>query len=152
VNPELRDLYQEVIIEHSKRPRNYHALDAPATSAQGYNPLCGDQVKVYVTIGDDDRVADVSFEGSGCAISTASASVMTEALKGKTVEEVEAMFETFHDLVTSGEASDEELDELGKLAVFGGVSEFPTRVKCATLCWHTLRAALAGKEDPITTE
>lgn len=152
MNPELRDLYQEVIIEHSKRPRNFHALDAPATSAQGYNPLCGDQVKVYVEIGDDGRVADVAFEGSGCAISTASASVMTEILKGKTSEEVEAMFETFHDLVTTGDASDEELDELGKLAVFGGVSEFPTRVKCATLCWHTLRAALTGKEDPITTE
>ena len=152
MNEELRDLYQEVIIEHSKRPRNFHALDAPATSAQGYNPLCGDQVKVYVQLDGDGRVSDVSFEGSGCAISTASASVMTEILKGKSAEEAEAIYESFHDLVTRGDASEETIDELGKLAVFGGVSEFPTRVKCATLCWHTLRAAIAGKEDPITTE
>ncbi len=152
MNEDLRDLYQEVIIEHSKRPRNFHALDEPANSAQGYNPLCGDQVKVYVQLDDDGRVSDVSFEGSGCAISTASASVMTEILKGKSAEEAETIFKSFHDLVTRGEASEETIDELGKLAVFGGVSEFPTRVKCATLCWHTLRAAIAGKEDPITTE
>lgn len=152
MNPELRDLYQEVIIEHSKRPRNYHALAEPARSAKGYNPLCGDQVEVYVRTDDDGRVADVSFEGSGCAISTASASVMTEILKGKSVAEAEALFGTFHDLVTGRDATEDEIDELGKLAVFGGVSEFPTRVKCATLCWHTLRAAIAGKDEPVTTE
>ncbi len=151
MNEELRDLYQEVIIEHSKRPRNFHALDEPANSAQGYNPLCGDQVKIYVKM-DDGKVADVSFEGSGCAISTASASVMTEMLKGMSAEEAEAMFERFHHLVTSGGTSDGDAADLGKLAVFGGVSEFPTRVKCATLCWHTLRAAIAGQENPITTE
>lgn len=152
MNPELRDLYQEVIIEHSKRPRNYRALTDPARSAQGYNPLCGDQVKVYVRLDDSGKVADVSFEGSGCAISTASASVMTEILKGKSAAEAEALFTTFHDLVTGRDSAEQDIDELGKLAVFGGVSEFPTRVKCATLCWHTLRAALAGKEDPVTTE
>jgi nitrogen fixation protein NifU and related proteins len=152
VNPDLRDLYQEVIIEHSKRPRNYHPLEAPARSAQGYNPLCGDQVKVYVRLDDADKVADLSFEGSGCAISTASASVMTEILKGKSMAEAEALFQTFHDLVTGHDSAEEQLDELGKLAVFGGVSEFPARVKCATLCWHTLRAALAGKDEPVTTE
>ncbi len=151
MNSELRDLYQEVIIEHSKRPRNYHPLAGPAQSAQGYNPLCGDQVKVWVLM-DDDKVADVSFEGSGCAISTASASVMTEMMKGKSTDEAEALFSTFHDLVTGRDSAEDEIDELGKLAVFGGVSEFPARVKCATLCWHTLRAAIAGKEDPITTE
>lgn len=149
MNDELKDLYQEIIIEHSKRPRNNRALDDSARTAQGYNPLCGDEVKVYVKI-DDGRVSDVSFEGSGCAISTSSASVMTEALKGKTEEEAEALFSKFHELVTSGNGSNGE--DLGKLAVFGGVSEFPTRVKCATLCWHTLRAAMAGKQDPVTTE
>ncbi len=152
MNEELRDLYQEVIIEHSKRPRNFHALAAPARSADGYNPLCGDTVKVYVEMDDDHKVADVSFEGSGCAISTASASVMTEIMKGKSADEAEALFNSFHELVTRGEASDDEIDALGKLAVFGGVSEFPTRVKCATLCWHTLRAAIAGEDAPITTE
>ncbi len=151
MNEELRDLYQDVIIEHSKRPRNYHALDAPARSAAGYNPLCGDQIKVYVKL-DDGKVADVSFEGSGCAISTASASVMTDAIKGKSATETEALFTKFHDLVTGHADVAADDDELGKLSIFGGVSEFPTRVKCATLCWHTLRAAIAGKDDPVTTE
>ncbi len=149
MNEELRDLYQDVIIEHSKRPRNNRALEAPANSAQGYNPLCGDQVKIYVRM-DDGKVADVAFEGAGCAISTASASVMTETLKGMSADEAEALFTSFHDLVTGAAGPDDE--DLGKLAVFGGVSEFPARVKCATLCWHTLRAAIAGQEDPVTTE
>ena len=152
MNDELRDLYQDVIIEHSKRPRNFGALEEPATSAQGYNPLCGDQVKIYVKLADDGTVSDVSFEGAGCAISTASASVMTEILKGKSANEADSLFKTFHGLVTQGDASEQDVDDLGKLAVFGGVSEFPTRVKCATLCWHTLRAAIAGQEDPVTTE
>ncbi len=149
MNEELRDLYQEVIIEHSKRPRNFHPLDDPARSAQGYNPLCGDEVEVFVKM-DGDTVSEVSFQGSGCAISTASASVMTETLKGMSAERAEALFAEFHELVTKGDSDDGE--DLGKLAIFGGVSEFPTRVKCATLCWHTLRAAIAGKEDPVTTE
>jgi len=148
VNDELKDLYQEIIIEHSKRPRNYRPQES-ARSAHGYNPLCGDQVEIFVKM-NDGLVEDVSFQGSGCAISTASASVMTEALKGKTEAEAEELFGHFHDLVTSGEESD-DLD-LGKLAVFGGVSEFPARVKCATLCWHTLKAAIAGQDEPVTTE
>ena len=149
MNEELRDLYQQVIVEHSKNPRNFHPMDEPMRSAQGYNPLCGDEVEIFVKV-DDNTVTDVSFQGSGCAISTASASVMTETLKGMTTEAADAMFADFHGLVTKGDA--EDIDELGKLAVFGGVSEFPARVKCATLCWHTLRAAIAGKQEPVTTE
>ena len=149
MNDELRELYQDVIIEHSKRPRNFHALEA-AHKADGYNPLCGDVVSVYVAL-EGDRVKDVAFQGHGCAISTASASVMTEALKGKTRAEAEQLFHTFHDLVT-GKSGDSDPTRLGKLAVFAGVSEFPVRVKCATLCWHTARAALEGREEPVSTE
>jgi SUF system NifU family Fe-S assembly protein len=149
VRDELRDLYQEVIIDHSKRPRNFRALGGSAHHAQGFNPLCGDQVTVYVDV-ENGIVKDAAFQGSGCAISTASASVMTETLKGKTPDEAEKIFRTFQDLVT-GKSRPAE-DGLGKLAVFAGVSEFPTRVKCAILCWHTARAALEGKEDPVTTE
>jgi nitrogen fixation NifU-like protein len=150
VNDELRELYQDVIIEHSKRPRNFHPMPAAAHKAEGYNPLCGDTVTVYLSL-DGDVVTDVSFQGHGCAISTASASVMTELLKGKTRTQVEKIFHTFHDLVT-GKSSDADPDRLGKLAVFAGVNEFPTRVKCATLCWHTARAALEGREEPVSTE
>jgi nitrogen fixation NifU-like protein len=149
VNSELRELYQEVIIDHSKRPRNFRELDGRARHAQGYNPLCGDHVTVYVLV-ENGVVKDLAFKGSGCAISTASASVMTETLKGKSLVEAEKLFRTFHDLVT-GKGGESPAD-LGKLAVFAGVSEFPVRVKCATLSWHTMHAALEGKEDPITTE
>ena len=151
MNEDLRDLYQDVIVEHSKRPRNFHSLAAPARCAHGYNPLCGDTINVYVKV-DDDKVVDASFEGSGCAISTASASVMTDAVKGKSTGEAEALFTKFHDLVTGHADVDAEAEDLGKLSIFGGVSEFPARVKCATLCWHTLRAAIAGKDEPVTTE
>jgi nitrogen fixation NifU-like protein len=150
VNDDLRELYQDVIIEHSKRPRNFHPLDAAAHRADGYNPLCGDTVTVYLAL-DGDVVKDVSFQGHGCAISTASASVMTELLKGKTRAQAEQLFHTFHDLVT-GKAADTDPERLGKLAVFAGVSEFPVRVKCATLCWHTARAAMEGREEPVSTE
>jgi len=149
VNEELRDLYQDIIVEHSKRPRNFRALDPAEHRADGYNPLCGDQITVFVAL-DGDRVRDVTFQGAGCAISTAAASVMTETLKGKSRAEVEALFTRFHDLVTGAQSAD--VDELGKLAAFGGVSEFPARVKCATLCWHTVRAALAGGDAPVSTE
>jgi len=147
---DLRDLYQELILDHNKRPRNFKKLEDANRSAEGYNPLCGDKVKIYARL-EDGRVKDVSFEGSGCAISKASASVMTESLKGKTVAEVEALFKRFRDLVTGKEAGAPEAD-LGKLVVFSGVCEFPTRVKCATLAWHALAAALQGKDQAVSTE
>jgi nitrogen fixation NifU-like protein len=139
---ELRDLYQEVILDHSKRPRNFHALPSANRKAEGYNPLCGDRETVYLRV-EDGVLKDVAFEGSGCAISTASASMMTESLKGKTREEADALFERFHGLIT-GAAEGGAGPELGKLEVFSGVREFPVRVKCATLPWHTLKAALEG--------
>lgn len=147
--PDLRDLYQEVILEHSKSPRNFRALASANHKAEGYNPLCGDQFTVYLDVGDD-QIRDISFQGSGCAISKASASMMTQALKGKKTEEAERMFEEFHSVVTGQQAADAEA--LGKLAAFSGVSEFPLRVKCATLAWHALRAALQGHELPVSTE
>jgi nitrogen fixation NifU-like protein len=146
---DLRDLYQEVILDHGKAPRNFHPLDAPAERAEGYNPLCGDRVTVFVRV-EGDRIADVSFVGDGCAISKASASMMTGAVKGKPRAEADQLFHAFHDLVTGAKGADPEA--LGKLAAFGGVSEFPARVKCASLAWHTLQAALSGRHEPVTTE
>jgi len=148
--PDLRELYQQLIIDHSKSPRNCRVIEGADATAEGHNPLCGDEVTVYVKL-DGDRVSDISFRGNGCAISTASASLLTEVLKGKTREEAETMFRGFHDLVTHG-APDGPAPPLGKLQVFAGVSEFPVRVKCATLVWHTLRAALHQIEEPVTTE
>jgi len=139
--PDLRDLYQEVILDHSKRPRNFRKPEGANRHAEGYNPLCGDKVTVYLTV-RDGVVADVAFQGSGCAISTASASMMTECLKGKTVAEAQAVFERFHEMLTTPEDPVTPAPELGKLAAFSGVREFPMRVKCATLAWHTLRSAL----------
>ena len=148
---DLRDLYQDVIIEHSKAPRNYRALATANHTAEGYNPLCGDRFTVYLEL-EGDAIRDVSFQGAGCAISKASASMMTQVLKGKTRAEAEAMFERFHQMVT-GQAPAGDEASLGKLAVFSGVCEFPMRVKCATLAWHTLHAALEGKvETPVSTE
>lgn len=146
---ELRDLYQEVILEHSKHPRNFRALESANHKAEGFNPLCGDHFTVYVDV-KDGAIQDIAFQGSGCAISKASASMMTQTLKGKTEDDAESLFAKFHDLVTGNGAS--AGDELGKLAVFSGVSEFPLRVKCATLAWHALRAALAGKQEAVSTE
>ena len=146
----LRDLYQEVILDHNKKPRNFGSLEDPSHAADGHNPLCGDRLHITLVV-DGDRVEDVRFEGSGCAISTASASLMTEAIKGHTVEEAERLFHGFHELLTGDPAQVAEASaELGKLAVFAGVREFPVRVKCATLAWHTLNAALAGDEDATT--
>jgi nitrogen fixation NifU-like protein len=145
---ELRDLYQEVILDHNRHPRNFRALPGANRAAVGHNPLCGDRVQVFLQI-DDDRVKAISFEGSGCAISTASASLMTEALKGRTVAEAHALFESFHELLTRGS---DDPGRLGKLAVLAGVREFPIRVKCATLAWHTLEAALEQKDHPVSTE
>jgi nitrogen fixation protein NifU and related proteins len=146
---DLRELYQDVILEHSKAPRNYRELQSANHKAEGYNPLCGDHFTIYLDL-EGDRIRDVTFQGAGCAISKASASMMTQSVKGKSREEAEKIFERFHKLVTGEENGDREA--LGKLAVFAGVSEFPVRVKCATLAWHTLQAALEGKQESITTE
>ena len=148
---ELTNLYQEVILDHAKRPRNFHPMENADHQAKGYNPLCGDKVTVYLHM-VDDRIADISFQGSGCAISTASASILTETLKGKTRAEAEALFEEFHDLVTGRPAKSADAPALGKLAVFSGVSEFPVRVKCASLPWHTLRSALEGSPAVASSE
>ena len=148
--PDLSDLYQEVILEHSKVPRNYRELAGADRHAEGYNPLCGDRFTVYLKM-EGDIIRDVAFQGSGCAISKASASMMTQSIKGKTKKEAAAIFDRFHKLVT-GRAAAPEGQDLGKLSVFSGVSEYPVRVKCATLAWHTLRAALEGDQQTISTE
>lgn len=145
----LNELYQEVILHHYKAPRNYGELADANRTADGHNPLCGDRIHLGARV-QDGRIADIRFQGSGCAISTASASVMTDAVKGKTEAEVQALFQRFHDLVTGKTAA--SADDLGKLDVFGGVAEFPMRVKCATLCWHTLQAALKDRHDTVSTE
>jgi|SRR5260370_36571791 nitrogen fixation NifU-like protein len=144
---ELRELYQEVILEHNKHPRNFREMATANHKVEGFNPLCGDHFTIYVDL-EEGAIRDISFQGTGCAISKASASMMTQTLKGKSASDAEAMFSKFHDLVT-GHGSG---DEMGKLAVFSGVSEFPLRVKCATLAWHALRAALQGKDEAVSTE
>jgi nitrogen fixation NifU-like protein len=146
---DLRELYQEVILDHNRRPRNFGSLPGANRVAEGHNPLCGDQVAVSLTV-EGDVIRDVSFQGSGCAISTASASMMTEAVKGKSVAEARALFADFHHLVTGAPAAGDA--DLGILAVFGGVREYPMRVKCATLAWHTLKAALDRKPAAVSTE
>ena len=145
---DLSELYQELILDHNKNPRNFRKLEGANRSAEGFNPLCGDKLTLYLKL-ENGVVADISFQGSGCAISTASASLMTTTLKGKSIEETEALFENFHRLLTGHSA---DTARLGKLAAFCGVSEFPVRVKCATLAWHTLRAALEGQGEAISTE
>jgi nitrogen fixation protein NifU and related proteins len=145
---ELSDLYQEVILDHNKRPRNFRILENASHHAEGYNPLCGDRLCLYLRI-EGDVVAEVGFQGSGCAISKASASLMTDAVKGMPVAEVRALFARFHRMVTS--APDGPADDLGKLSVLSGVREFPVRIKCASLAWHTLKAAL-DREDSTSTE
>jgi len=148
---ELQDLYQELILDHYKRPHNQRHLDDADHQAEGYNPLCGDQVSVYLKL-DGNRIKEVAFQGAGCAISTASASMMTDALKGKTVEEVRELFDKFHALVTGRLENPEAGPDLGKLEVFAGVSQYPVRVKCATLAWHTLEAALEQRGGVVSTE
>jgi nitrogen fixation NifU-like protein len=150
IDPGLRDLYQEVILDHNRSPRNYRAIDG-GRSAEGYNPLCGDRVTVYLAMAGD-RIADAAFQGQGCAISKAAASMMTEAVKGRTRAEAAAIFDRYRRLVTSRPDAPAATEGLGKLAVFAGVREFPMRVKCATLAWHTLAAAVEGKDAPVTTE
>jgi nitrogen fixation protein NifU and related proteins len=145
---DLRELYQEVILDHNKRPRNFRTIESPSHHAEGYNPLCGDRLNLYVQV-SGDTITDVAFEGSGCAISKASASLMTDALKGKTVAEANSLFERFHRVVTT--PPDQPVEDLGKLSVLAGVREFPVRVKCASLAWHTLKAAL-DREQIASTE
>ena len=148
---ELTDLYQDVILDHNRSPHNFRSLPEANRKAEGYNPLCGDQVTVYLKL-EQDRIAEIAFQGKGCAISKASASVMTDALKGKSTAEAEQLSERFRQLVTTSPGEQGASEDLGKLAVFSGVSEFPTRVKCAVLAWHTLRAALESNTSPVTTE
>ena len=143
-----RDLYQEVILDHAKKPRNFRTLDG-GQSVEGYNPLCGDRVTVYLRV-EDGIVSDATFQGEGCAISTASTSIMTQVVKGKTIEEADELFERFRALVTGVGGGDGE--DLGKLAVFKGVCDYPARVKCASLAWHTMKAALVASDGVVTTE
>jgi len=146
---DLRDLYQEVIFDHYRTPRNFHALAAANHHAEGFNPLCGDRLTLYLQV-DDGVIKEASFQGSGCAISTASASLLTEHIKGKRVDEIESLFERFHGMVTDDHTH--PMTNMGKLQVLAGVKEFPARVKCATLAWHTLRAALQDRQEPVSTE
>lgn len=145
---DLNALYQEVILDHNRSPRNHHEMSCPCNHAEGFNPLCGDRLSLYLKI-EDNIVKDASFIGKGCAISTASASIMTESLKGKTIEEAKAMFHDFHELVTNEKA---DIKALGKLEVLAGVKQFPSRVKCATLAWHTMLAAIDKQDETVSTE
>ena len=144
---DLNDLYQQLILDHCKKPRNFHELSNPTCSAQGYNPLCGDQLNLFLSL-DGDTIKDISFVGSGCCISKASASLLTEYAKGKTKAEVQNTFERVHEMVTTGEVK----GDVGKLAVFAGVHKFPARVKCAILAWHAVMSALKGQSGSVTTE
>ena len=146
---DLRDLYQEVILDHNRRPRNWGAIETPDRAADGYNPLCGDKLRLTLRM-DGDRIADLKFEGSGCAISKASASLMTESIKGKAVADVVGLFERFQQMITA--PPDAPASQLGKLEALAGVRQFPIRVKCASLAWHTLRAALDSRDEVVSTE
>ena len=147
---DLKDLYQEVIVDHNRSPRNFGELDPPGRKLEGFNPLCGDRLILYLDQ-DGGRIADIKFNGYGCAISIASASLMTEGVKGKSVQEAEKVFADFHELLTCDDL-DIDMTRMGKLAVLAGVRDYPSRVKCATLCWHTLHALLAGDDAPVSTE
>lgn len=147
---ELSELYQQVILDHNKKPRNFHKLDGANRTAEGYNPLCGDQLSVYLLV-EDEVVKDISFEGQGCAISKAAASMMTQSVKGKTKQDAETLFDEFHRMVTGQLDAEETPNHLGRLTIFSGVRDFPARVKCASLSWHTMHAALHG-QDTVSTE
>ena len=149
---DLRELYQQVILDHSRNPRNFGTLDSPTHRAEGHNPLCGDEMTLELRVDEERCVCDARFAGRGCAISTASASLLTEALQGKSVDEAEALFECFHCAVTAPPDAPIDDESLGKLAVLTGVREFPMRVKCATLAWHTFQAAVRGETETVTTE
>ena len=151
MNPELRDLYQEIILDHNKSPRNFRSMPDPDRRVEAFNPLCGDHYTIYLRL-NDGVITDVSFEGAGCAISKASASLMSSMVKGRTKEEAEKLFGIFHRLVTGEPVTPPEAEAIGKLAAFANVSEFPARVKCASLAWHTLHAAVTGGGDTVSTE
>ena len=151
MNQELKELYQQVILDHNKSPRNFKILEAANHTAEGYNPLCGDKIDVYLET-ESGMIKDISFQGSGCAISKASASLMSSFVKGKSIEEAKGIFKQFHELITGKLSEDEDLESLGKLQVFAGVREFPVRVKCASLAWHTMLAALKEGKNTVTTE
>ena len=147
--PGLNDLYQEILLDHNSKPRNFRKLEEANRSADGYNPLCGDQIQLYLKV-EDDKIIDVGFQGTGCAISRASASMMTQSIKGQSVEKAKEIFDAFHYLITEP-GGDLDLDTLGDLETLSGINEFPTRIKCAVLAWHTMNAALSG-ESEVTTE
>ena len=149
---ELRELYQQIILDHNKNTRNFGKLKDPTEEQEGFNPLCGEHLHVYLHVDEAGLIEDISFEGSGCAISKASASLMSTAVKGKTVQEAEVLFQGFHNMLTAEAESLADTEALGKLAVFAGVREFPLRVKCAPLAWHTMKAALDGRKEPVSTE
>lgn len=149
---DLRELYQEVILDHGKRPRNFRVPEGANRESEGYNPLCGDRIAVKARLEDSGVVTDVGFQGEGCAISQAAASTMTETIKGMSAADIKALFDTYHAVVTGSAEAEKAMEELGKLAVFAGVAEFPMRVKCATLAWHTLQEALEGEGGTVTTE
>ena len=146
---DIKDLYQEIIVDHNRNPRNFGVIADADKTIEGFNPLCGDKLKLYIKI-DGQNISDIAFDGTGCAISVASASLMTDAMKGKSIDEAKTLFNNFHSLITTEDEIDS--DHLGKLAVLAGVKNFPARVKCASLCWHTLRSALIGNDKPVTTE
>ncbi len=146
---DIKDLYQEVIVDHNRSPRNFGKLDDANKTLEGFNPLCGDRLTLYLKT-DGNKIDDIAFDGSGCAISVASASLMTDAMKGKSLDEAEGLFNEFHDLITTENEVDTE--QLGKLAALAGVRDYPARVKCASLCWHTLHAVIQGDDNPVSTE
>ena len=151
MDAELKELYQQIILDHNKNPRNFRKIENANHFAEGYNPLCGDRLNIYVEL-EDGRIKDISFQGSGCAISKASASLMSSIVKGLLVEEAEKLFEKFHAVITGKITDEENIEELGKLAVFAGVKEFPSRVKCASLAWHTMVAAFKQEDKSVSTE
>ena len=149
---ELRELYQQIILDHNKNPRNYGKLEGANRIQEGLNPLCGDHLHIYLYLNDDQVIQEIRFEGSGCAISKASASLMSSTLKGKSANDAQKIFDQFHALVTANDDGIVDMEKMGKLAVFAGVRDFPMRIKCATLAWHAMKAALDERDDPVTTE
>ncbi len=147
---DIKDLYQEIIVDHNRNPRNFGKLDDANKTLEGFNPLCGDKLTLYLKT-NNNKIEDISFDGSGCAISVASASLMTDAMKGKTLDEAETLFDQFHNLITT-DNNDIDMEQLGKLAALAGVKDYPARVKCASLCWHTLHSAIQGDDAPVSTE